>query len=133
MSSHCRLCHENGDPETETLIVCNNCGSHACRKHHSFWSRSKNAFCHECFPRQAGIASAQLETALRIMLRDFENLNVSESEIPGQIAERLIREGRLGEILRTEGPDALQRLIGALRVLLSTLEEFDRRGTTEGG
>src|SRR5690606_1495761 len=50
MSGYCRICHDQGNNDVDSLVACNNCGSLACARHHTWWRDSKNAFCTVCFP-----------------------------------------------------------------------------------
>lgn len=123
MTSHCRLCHEEGETSSTPLVVCNNCGSHACREHYTFWNRSKNAFCHSCFPHQASSVSAALASALQILWERVRDEEYQEGNQLDRIAESIMTDGGLADLLRQEGPEMLQHLARVLRELVRVLEQ----------
>lgn len=65
MAGYCRICHQEGQGRTDTLVACNSCGSLACDLHHTWWSDSKNAICTECFPLALADALNQVIAGLK--------------------------------------------------------------------
>jgi len=78
LSALCRICASD-----EPLVSCNNCGSFACEQHHIWKSRSKNAFCVECFPPK--LSNSAADTAA-----DLRSLRDTNAEALVQVLEQLV-------------------------------------------
>jgi hypothetical protein len=79
MAAYCRICNDSAmSPKVDTYVSCNNCGSFACAKHYAWWGGSRNAFCTECFPKQASQAVSAAAAALQAVVRSRRAEGVEE-------------------------------------------------------
>lgn len=75
MTAFCRICHRDHAGNTDTYIACNNCGSLACDKHHSWFPSSKDAYCEECYPKQTADTLTKSADALQaVLVQDTSNM-----------------------------------------------------------
>jgi len=109
MTANCRICQSSGSGNSDPLVSCNNCGSLVCNLHHTWWGRSKNAFCTECFP----IAASGTLTESAAALASIETNEITNEHLSGFI-NSILEEHRL----------SLDQLIKLLEILS---DEIQRR------
>ena len=103
------------NPKADTYVSCNNCGSFACGKHYAWWGGSKNAFCTECFPKQASQVVSAAASALQAVRSNSRAEGVEEMAAAlDRIAAKL---GRL----------SIDDLIRLLQEISAELERRTRR------
>lgn len=91
MAAYCRICNDAAmSSKADTYVSCNNCGSFACSKHYAWWGGSKNAFCTECFPKQASQVVSAAAAALQAVRSNGRAEGVEEMTAAlGRIAAEL--------------------------------------------
>lgn len=112
MSGFCRICYEKSGHDQDCYVSCNNCGSFACRIHHEWWGRSKNAFCTECFPSELANNIADAANGLNATSR------------PATETGKQLRELIQGMVHHYLGSIPLDHLV---RLLFAISEEIKRR------
>jgi hypothetical protein len=116
MAAYCRICNDAAiNPKVDSYVSCNNCGSFACTKHYAWWGGSKNAFCTECFPKQASQAVSSAAAALQAV-RD--NGRAEGVESMAAAVHRIAKE--LGGL-------SIDELIRLLNEISAELERRNRR------